>query len=160
MSTILGQRNHLWADKHLGLSHLTIHDYGCTTCCLAMINNKFGASCTPDQVAAHTDWYTLAGLVLWNKLQLKNAKFDWRQYGVDLQRIREYLADPNKAVMLEVRMPKGGSHWMVADMELLNTPRNDDFLCDDPWSGVQLKSDHYGPVIGSAFFSKRNPALL
>lgn len=150
---ILCQQNHLWADKHLGLSTLKIGPYGCTTCCIAMINNRFGANCTPDEVAAHTDWYTRQGLILWNKLHLKNAIFDWREYGLNLVRIKQYLSDPNKAVMIEVQLPHEKKHWMLVDYE--DPKILEHFWCDDPWSGIQTISSHYGPVTGAAFFNKR-----
>ena len=154
---ILCQQNHLWASDFLGSSKLTIGLYGCGASCLAMINNRFGANCTPLDVAKRDEWFTPDGLILWSKLDLKNAVFDSRDHSVNFSKIRAYLADPEKAVMVVVQLPKGGTHWMLVDAE--EPAAQALFMCDDPWSGLQKLSDHYGPVIGAAFFTKRTPAL-
>lgn len=154
MNTILCQRNPLWANKKLGSSNLTIGNDGCTTTVLAMINNEFGAGCTPDQVAAHQNWYTAAGLILWNQLNLQHATFDLngRVYGINLARILDSIKDPNKAVGLEVQIPRS-KHWVLADSEaILGQPT---FLTKDPWDGIECLNTKYGPVTGSVHFSKR-----
>ena len=122
-----------------------------------MINNLFGANCIPPQVAAHTDWYTPQGLILWNNLNLKDAEFVWREPGLDIPRISAALKDPNQAVMIEVTRPNGTKHWMLAEAE--DTTSASVFVCADPWSGQQKLSDYYGPISGAAFFKKRTPAL-
>ncbi len=154
---ILSQRNHLWADVKLGSSNLTIGADGCAATCLAMINNAFGANCTPAQVAEHLDWFTPSGLILWNKLELKNAVFDFREYTFNLPHIKEVLLNPEKMIMVCVQLPRNQTHWMLVDFE--NTSDLDSFVCSDPWSGLQRNSDYYGPIIGAAYFSKRVPAL-
>ena len=116
---ILCQRNPLWAEKKLGASSLSIGDYGCTSSMLAEINNRFGANATPADVAAHKEWYTSAGLILWPKLDLKFAIFEdmGRVYGFNEARVLEALNDPNnKAVGLEVNIPKAGKHWLKGDL--------------------------------------------
>ncbi len=154
---LLSQRNPLWATHKIGKSSLEIGNYGCTLTCLAMLNNRFGANCTPAQVAEHLDWFTNTGLVLWNKINLMTANFVWRDYGVDMGKITQYLADfDNKAVILQLEilhkdLPPS-FHWVLAEEYL----QNGVFRCADPWTDAFQQTSIYGPVIGAAYFSKRS----
>lgn len=150
---IFSQKNKVWAEKKLGGSALKMKDYGCTTTALAEVNNRFGANCTPDQVAAHKNWYTATGLVLWSALELQHAIFEWRQYGYNAAKVLEALDDPNnKAVLLEVNMPGAAKHWLKAE------GLGDDgvIYARDPINGsiVDVKKK-YGSITGSAHFKKR-----
>lgn len=157
---ILSQRDPLWADAKLGSRGLlTIGAEGCTTTCLAMLNNKFGANCTPDQVAAHLDWYTPEGLILWDKLNLQKAKTDvvCRERSPVLERIRDYIRLPReKGVLIEVSVPKG-KHWLLGDhLDIFGN-----IFAIDPWRGdICDIGKRYGQITGSAHFSIRNPIVL
>lgn len=150
------QRNPKWSGQKLGKKGLiTIGGFGCTTCCLAEVNNEFGANCTPDQVAAHHEWYTPEGLVLWQNLKLKHAIFLTRGYGFNKSIIKEHIKNPDLAVILEVKLG-AGKHWLKA--ESIN------FL-GQIWAKDPLRGDEcdvvkrYGAITGYATFKRRTPPL-
>jgi hypothetical protein len=153
---ILTQGNHLWEDKLIGSSNLTIGADGCALTCLAMINNTFGENCTPEDVAAHTNWFTPQGLILWNQLNLKAAVFNARM-GWNVQEVLSTVQDVEKMVMVQVQLPRNQTHWMLVDY--LNSEDPNTFFCADPYSGKMVLSNHYGSEIGTAYFSKRIPIL-
>src|SRR3990167_11088243 len=97
---ILSQRNPNWSSDKLGSSSLTIGRYGCTTTCISMLSDYFGCFVMPDVLAAHKDWYTLDGLVIWKRFKFSRMEFTGREYGRNDANIREALKDPNRAVML------------------------------------------------------------
>lgn len=150
---ILCQRNPLWSEKKLGASTLSIGSYGCTSTGLAEINNRFGANCTPADVAAHKDWYTIAGLILWDKLALQFATFEGREYGFNQARVLESLNDSNnKAVLIQVNIPRAGQHWLKGEA----IGNNNVIYARDPWDGSIVDVVHkYGVITGSAHFKKR-----
>lgn len=150
---IFSQKNPLWAKKLLGASKLTMAGYGCTTTALAEVNNRFGANCTPDQVAAHKDWYTATGLIMWNALDLQHAVFEWRYYGYNSAKVLEALNDPNnKAVLLEVNMPGAAKHWLKGEA----IGNNNVIYARDPIDGSMVDiAKKYGAITGSAHFKKR-----
>ncbi len=155
---LLGQRNY-GKDVKIGSSQLSLYDYGCAATCLGMLNNRWGANCTPVQVVEHLDWFTKTGLLLWNKLNLQLAVFEWRDYRVNMDKIQQYLADPeNKGVMLQLEilhhdLPPS-FHWVIAE----NYLQNGVFRVADPWTCAFQQTSIYGPVVGAAFFSKRKPS--
>jgi len=135
----------------LGSSNLTIAADGCYTCVLAEINNIFGANCTPDQVAAHKEFYTLDGQIINTKLDLQNTVFDWSG-AWDQSKVDEYLSDwQNKQMAVKIQLPRGQTHFMKIDQK--NWLGR--YQCDDPWSGQKVDIEHYGPIIGVRYFSKR-----
>jgi len=142
----------------LGASNLSIAEDGCYTCVLAEINNLFGANCTPPDVAAHKNFYDLNGImqnaVLATDQGLKNTVFDGAG-AFDPVKMDQYLADwKNKQMAVKVQLPRGGTHFMKVDQKELGN-----YLCDDPWSGSKVPINHYGPVLGVRYFSKRVPPL-
>lgn len=152
---ILSQRDPRWKNHPLGLSNLTIGGEGCTTTCIAMVNNDFGQNCTPDQVADHIEWYTRAGLILWPKLLLKGAVWTWREYGFNWDKIGKAVADPNQRVLIEVPMAHG-SHWLKAT----RLDEMGHLLAYDPWFGDECSViARYKKIIGSSFFTRRDPVL-
>lgn len=158
---ILCQQNHLWAGDFLGNTNLTISRDGCYTCVLAEINNIFGANCAPPDVAKHKEWYNTNGEILNSVLAttegLKNTIFEGAG-AYDEIKMDEYLADwTEKQMAVKVQLPRGGTHFMKIDQK---DPVTQKYLCDDPYSGKQVDIDHYGPVIGIRYFSKRSPALI
>lgn len=152
---ILNQKDPKWASLKLGSKGLlTIGGYGCTTTGLAEINNLFGANCTPSDVAAHIDWYTPEGLVLWAKLDLKYAAFDpmGRVYNFDLNRIVESLTTYGKACLLQVKIPGFDKHWLKGEA----VGYDGKIYARDPLSGSIIDVvAKYGAITGSAHFSKK-----
>lgn len=143
----LCQRNPEWGDKKLGASNLTIAKYGCTTTCTSMLSDYFGCYQQPDDIAAHIDWYTPEGLILWTKLNFSKMGFVWRFYKNNPQTINAAVKDPNLACMLEVE----GKHWVVvlSKLPLLNVYR-----IADPWDGKVKLSTAYKTITGGAVFKR------
>ena len=142
----------------LGSTNISIATAGCYSCVLAEINNIFGANCTPADVAAHHNFYDANGImqnsVLATPEGLKNTVFD-AAGPFDSDKMTSYLADwQNKQMAVKVQLPRGGTHFMKVDQKV-----NGRFVCDDPYSGNKVDIEHYGPVIGIRYFSKRVPAL-
>lgn len=152
--TILSQRDPRWANVKLGSKGLiTIGAYGCTTTALAEVNNEFGASCTPQQVAEHLDWYTPEGLVLWTKLNMQKAAFEpnGRVYGYNPQRVKESIKNSDKSCLLEVKLGHG-KHWLKGE-SITVIGR---IMARDPWTGKIVDVvRQYGPITGSAHFTRR-----
>ena len=148
------QRDKRWCGDKLGNSNLSLGDYGCTTVCLSLVNNKFGANCVPSDVAAHKDWYTDSGLLLWNQLSMQNAVFEpnGRVYSYNDVTVRSYIKSPEKAVILEVQLPKGGKHWLFGySISIFGR-----VMCIDPWTGTVVDIiKKYGVPTGAAYFTKR-----
>lgn len=153
---IFNQRDPKWSGVKLGSKGLiTMGAYGCTTCCIAEVNNKLGAACLPPDVANHKDWYTPEGLVLWSKLNLKNAVWKWRGYRFDKKVIVDHIKDKDKAVIIEV--PLGaGKHWLTG--ESVNMFGR--IMARDPWHGdICDVLKRYKKVTGYATFVRRDPPL-
>nr|QGH72398.1 MAG: hypothetical protein [Podoviridae sp. ctka020] len=151
---ILCQRDLRWKDRKIGASDLSLGDYGCTTTGLAEVNNKFGANCTPLDVANHEEFYTLTGLVLWTKIDMKFAlpEASPRVYGCNLARITDSLSLPNKAVLLEVQLSKTLKHWLFGEA----IGYNNQIYARDPWDGTLVDILYkYGKITGSAHFLKK-----
>ncbi len=143
----------------LGDSNLSIAEAGCYTCVLAEINNIFGANCTPPDVAAHKNFYDSNGImqnaVLATPEGLKNTVFDAAS-AYDPARMDFYLADwQDKQVAVKVQLPRNGTHFM----KLAQKNSYGRYQCHDPYSGGVVDINHYGPVIGLRYFSKRVPPL-
>lgn len=155
MSKVLCQRDLSWDRKKIGASNLEIGDYGCTTTALAELNNRFGANCTPLDVAQHKEFYTKDGLVLWPNVQMQFAvpEESPRVYGYSQTRVFDALLNPNnKGVLLEVSLPKGGKHWLFGEA----IGYNNVIYARDPWDGSLVDIVHkYGKITGSAHFRKK-----
>ena len=151
MQPILSQQDQRWKDNFIGISNLRIKDYGCTCTSLAEANNKFGAECTPADVAAHVDWFTPEGLVLWPKLAMQFADFEWRAYSFEAKKVKEYLLSRDKAILLEVKIPKAGKHWLFGEA----IGNNDAIYARDPWNGNIINVfTKYGIITGVAYLHK------
>lgn len=152
MQPILNQQDKRWKDNYIGVSQLRLGSYGCTCTALAEANNKFGAECTPADVAAHVDWFTPEGKVLWNKLDMMFADFEWRAYTFEAKKVQEYLLSRDKAVLLEVKLPRGGKHWLFG--EALGD--NNSIYVRDPWTASIVNVfTKYGIVTGAAYMHKK-----
>jgi hypothetical protein len=143
----------------LGVTKFSVADYGCYDCVLAEINNIFGAACTPADVAAHPWFFDENGQILNSVLAtdkgLKNTVFDGAG-ALDPIKIDQYLADwQNKQMAVKVQLPRGSYHFMKIDQKNIFGQ----YMCDDPNSGEKVAINHYGPVIGIRYFSKRTPPL-
>lgn len=153
---IFNQRDKRWANQKLGsLGLINMGGFGCTTCCLAEVNNYFGANCTPDQVAAKKTWYTKDGLVLWSKLNLKHAIWLRRGYRFDRDIIKEHIKNPDLAVIIEV--PLGvGRHWLTG--ESVNWMGR--IMARDPLYGdICDILKRYKSITGYSTFKRRTPPL-
>lgn len=144
----------------LGATKLTVADDGCYDCVVAEINNIFGANCTPVDVAAHESFFDANGImqnaVLATNEGLKNTIFDGAG-AYDEVKIDQYLADwESKQMAVKVQLPRNETHFMKIDQKDPVTGR---YICDDPYTGNKVDIEHYGPVIGIRYFSKRVPAL-
>ncbi len=145
----LSQRDARWSEKKIGASSLTIGRWGCTTCAISMLTDFFGKFQDPGQIAAHKEFYTADGLVLWTKLSLADMNFQWRQQGRDDKKILASLGSPKEGVILQV---SNGSHWVVAVKKVW---WKNDYVCIDPWTGKTCNAvAAYGNITGSAHFTK------
>lgn len=133
MMDILSQLDERWSQKKIGASSLTIGRYGCTITCIAMLSTYFGCPMMPDEIAAHGDWFTPQGLILWNKLVFPKFKFVYRYYTRDDMKIEEMIKGPLTACILEV---DNHSHWVVPQTAI---PMND-YRIADPWGGREAKA--------------------
>lgn len=113
-----------------------------------MLSDYFKPFGTPDQIAAHRDWFTKDGLVIWSALNLKSMKFEKRLYGRNDVEIMNSLKDPNKAVILQVE----NYHWVVC----LGKDLFGRYRIADPWFGDKSTVNRYKIITGSAHFSKNN----
>lgn len=155
----LSQRDPEWRNEFLGSSKLTVGDYGCTTTCISMLSDYFKPWSSPAELAAHKDWYTDKnykygpGLIIWGKFDLPHFKFEKRiRDKRDDFEIMASVEDPNKAVLIEVQIPKG-KHWLVClGKELLGKG----YKVVDPWTGLKSSTSKYGNLItGSAHFIRK-----
>jgi ABC-type bacteriocin/lantibiotic exporter with double-glycine peptidase domain len=145
--TSYSQRDPKWNQKRLGASSLIMGRYGCTTTGIADLSTYFGDNLNPAQVADKIK-YTKDGLILWQSCKFKNFEFWFREYGRKDTNIKNALADPNLAVLLEVA---NGSHWVVATGNYANKV----FKIADPWFGDRSTTLRYKNITGAAYF-KRN----
>ncbi len=121
--------------------------FGCTTTCIADLSTYFGDNLTPDQVRAKIK-YTVNGLVIWQSCNFKNFKFWFREYGRHDQNIKNALADPDIAVILQV---DNGAHWVVCTgMDILGR-----FKIADPFFGDRSTVARYkNSITGAAYFKR------
>lgn len=138
-----------WADYNIGRSLCKIGDYGCTLSCIAMLATWYGnPSITPLSVA-NEDWYTIDGLIIWNKISLPKMAF--------VRRVRSYnLADATRAtngndtsVILEVFTGKY-KHWVVG----CYYSRYRGWRIADPLTGSYRWMPRNWKPIGMAFFTR------
>lgn len=144
------QRDPRWADLKMGQSSLTIGRYGCTTSCIADLSTYYGDNRDPAMVSKEIQ-YTPGGLVIWKSCVFPHFEFDWREYGRNDEGIKKAIADPNRAVILQVN---NGLHWVVATGR--PTLLNRYFKIADPWLGDRADMSRYkDSITGAAYFKKR-----
>ena len=144
------QRDARWAKEKLGESRLTIGRFGCTTTCLSMISSYFGCLRLPSELAHDIHNYTKDGLVIWKNLTFTKMRFVSREYQRNDEKIREYLRDADKAVILEVN---DHAHWVVG---VKPTLVGNDYVIIDPWDGLKktLKKP-YRNITGVSYFERK-----
>lgn len=129
----LCQRDPKWSDVKIGNSNLTIGRMGCTLTSVCMAVNAFGFKIRPDEIAAHKDWFTEDGRIIWPKLRFPNISFRWDEGNpsgdpnIDFKLVDFCLKHPDKAVLFEVDR----LHWVLG----LWRTYDGDILAADPWYG-------------------------
>lgn len=122
------QKDPRWADLPIGASKLTIGSYGCTLSDVAMLSSAWNVDngLTPAQVAANTGWFTKpgnpspadphgeGGLILWGNISIHGLKYEGRLHVFDKASVISATINPNRAALIEVRLPGGSKHWVVA----------------------------------------------
>ena len=129
---------------------MSIGRWGCCLTSISMLTSYFGTLVLPNEIAMHKDWFTPEGLIIWEKLNFKDMKFEKRLRKCYDGDICASLKDPNRAVLLQV---SNGRHWVVATKA---SWLSNDYTCVDPWDGKTksvLKSYHN--ISGSAHFMRK-----
>ena len=142
------QRDPKWANKKMLPSALRLHDFGCTTTAIADLSTYFGDNLNPAQVCDKVK-YTKDGLIIWQSCKFKNFGFWFREFGRNETNIKNALADPNIAVILQVSY---GKHWVVATGW---DQKNKIFKIADPLYGDRSTMKRYGNSITGAAYFKR-----
>lgn len=142
------QRDPKWSNKRMLPSPLRLGQFGCTTTGIADISTYFGDNLTPAQVCDKIK-YTSGGLLIWQSCKFKNFSFWFREFGRNETNIKNALADPDVAVLLQV---SGGKHWVVAtDYDAVNKT----YKIADPWDGSRTNMKRYNNSITGAAYFKR-----
>lgn len=144
------QRDARWVKDKIGESSLTVGRWGCCLTSISMLSTYFGCLRLPSELAHDVHNYTKDGLIIWKNLTFPKMNFVSRGYSRDDEKIREYLKDPSKAVILEVN---NHSHWVVA---VSPTWTGNDYNIVDPWDGKKktLKAS-YKNITGAAYFEAK-----
>ena len=140
IQSLYSQRDLKWASLKIGDTNLTLGRYGCTITCLSMLTGI-----APNQMLRALKFS--GALVVWQSCVFPRIKFEFREYGYNSAKVQHYIADPHKAVILEVN---NGSHWVVP---VAYFP-DGSYICADPWTGTYenllLK---YHNITGAAYFN-------
>lgn len=140
------QRDPQWAEKKLGTTNLTLGRFGCTITSIADLASYFGDNLTPPQVADICK-FTPGGLLIWTTCKFGHFQFERREFNRHDVNIKAAIADPNRAVILQVA---NGSHWVVATSPSIMGIYN----IADPWLGDRSTVRRYGNITGSAYFRR------
>lgn len=142
------QRDQRWGNKKMLPSALKLKDFGCTTTAIADLSTYFGDNFNPAQVCDRVK-YTKDGLIIWASCKFKTFSFWFREQGRNDTNIKNALADPNIAVILQVAY---GKHWVVATgWDSVNKI----FKIADPLYGDRSTMKRYGNSITGAAYFKR-----
>ena len=126
---------------------MTVGRFGCTTTAISMLSSYFGCLRLPSELAHDANNYTQGGLVIWKNLTFAKMKFIGRDYVRNDEKIREYLKDSGKAVILEVN---NHAHWVVG---VKPTLVGNDYVIVDPWDGrKKTLVKPYRNITGAAYF--------
>lgn len=142
------QRDPQWSNLLLQPSKLTMGRYGCTTTCIADLSTYFGDNWNPGDINKHIR-YTPDGLIIWQSCNFPHFEFWFRQAGRHDVDIKNAIADPDIAVILNVA---NGSHWVVAT-GILNAST---YKIADPWLGDRADTMRYqNSITGAAYFKRK-----
>ncbi len=141
------QRDPRWAGKLLGDSALTVGRFGCTTTGIADLSTFYGDNFDPGQAVGKIKYSN--GLVIWGSCQFPHFKFWFREHGRNDTNIRNAIAGPDTAVLLNVA---GGSHWVVA---IGAGAPGEPYRIADPWIGDRADMSRYNnDITGAAYFKR------
>lgn len=144
---ILSQLDLRWVKVKIGKTNLTVGMKGCTLTDVSMLSDYFGHFVTPAQIAVQP-WFTVDGLIIWEKIKIQGMAFEKRIRGVfDEAAVDESLRNPDKACILEINH---GAHWVCAMKKL---PFGY-YLVADPNGGKKRIIKALGLVCGSAHFQR------
>jgi len=145
MPKALSQRDPQWANKKLGTSNTTIHDYGCTLTSLTMLLNHYGGNYTPDQVNDKlklVNGFSQGNLIVWSSIpkafpQVKSVERVWSYDNAKVS--------SNLPALVEVNGSRIGAskHWVL----YIGGQR-----MNDPWFGNEKATSYYAPT-GCAIFN-------
>lgn len=143
------QRDQRWANEKIGSSDLTVGRFGCTLTCIADLTTYFKPDLTPRQILEKCK-FTPQGLIIWASCNFDNFVFERREYNRNDTQIYQAIADPNRAVILQVA---NKSHWVVATgwnyWQHL-------FKIADPWLGDRATMKRYADnITGAAHFRRK-----
>jgi hypothetical protein len=152
----LSQRDPRWATVKIGNTDTLVGRMGCLITCLSMLTQYFNCYQLPDEIAKNVKNFT-ADSIAWINLNFPTFSFRWREGSlfseepVDMDLIKAYMKDPNKAVVLEVA---NHSHWVLALWETFDQ----DILAIDPWTGETCEVfKKYKNITGAGLFVKGKP---
>lgn len=142
------QRNPKWGNKRMAPSQLKLKDFGCTTTCIADLSTYFGDNLNPAQTCDKVKYNNL-GFILWASCKFNTFSFWFREFGKNEVNIKNALADPNLAVILQTL---NGRHWVVATgWDAVNKI----FKIADPIDGARTTMKRYSNNITGAAYFKR-----
>lgn len=146
----LSQIDPNWGHVKIGKTKRTIAEIGCLITSISMISDYFGEYKTPDFIARNAD-FTSDGRLYWSSLKKIFRKFTFtgRGNGNNISVISNHLANPDTAVILQVR---NKSHWVVA----VRDPKySNDFLVVDSLNGkTRIAIGDFGNITGYATFKR------
>lgn len=141
-TTLLSQRDPLWAGEYLGKSNSTVGRYGCTITSISMGTGYFNKWNSPKQLAKELE-YTTDGLLIWGSLpKVTIFKLEKRFYGQKDELIQEALKNPRKICLIQVE----NYHWVLATGKSLLGG----YKMNDPWFGDKSTTKRYKSITGGA----------
>lgn len=145
------QRDRRWANDKMGLSGLTIHNFGCTITSLASLLTSLGYDETPKTVnrklSAHGGYYKKTALLVWSAVPKiwSKLRFVKRAYNYNNIEVAWYVYGKRIPVLVEVNGAKIGAarHWVlfVGNRQMI-----------DPWYG-RLSATTYYPLTGYTLYN-------
>ena len=161
--SLQGQRDSRWASKLLGYNTnlpYTIGNYGCLITCFSMYLTAIGKAETPDTVNekikalkdgnGNPNGFTGGGNLVWAsperiwgiKCIYQSPYYDGPLTAQGKAKMKALL-DENRSLICHVDFdpndPDDDMHWV-----LVTDYKDDDFYCNDPWTGQHINVDAYG----------------
>ncbi len=114
-----------------------------------MLASYFGDKLTPLDIARRC-LFTPEAKIIWASVDFEHFEFDYRYYQEVREIINRALADPDLAVILQVR---NKSHWVVCTGRTFFLDR---YRIADPFFGDRSTLSRYGNKIdGVALFTRK-----